>query len=71
MIVAPDGAAWGARRQQIDSTMVKALARAIRWRRMLENGAAATVAEIAATEMINASYGVVSHQPMCLLGPTP
>jgi hypothetical protein len=36
--------------------MVKALARAFRWRRMLETGAVATVREIAAAEKINESY---------------
>ena len=36
--------------------MVKALARAFRWRRMLETGVVATVTEIAARERINASY---------------
>jgi hypothetical protein len=36
--------------------MVKALARAFRWRRLLEAGTFATVEEIAAAEKINASY---------------
>ena len=36
--------------------MVKALARAIRWRKLLETGVFATVEEIAAAEKINASY---------------
>jgi hypothetical protein len=36
--------------------MVKALARAFRWRRILETGAVATVREIAAKEKINSSY---------------
>ena len=36
--------------------MIKALARAFRWRRMLEMGAVATVTEIAVLEKINASY---------------
>ncbi len=36
--------------------MIKALARAFRWRRMLDTGAVATVTEIAARERINASY---------------
>jgi len=36
--------------------MVKALARAFRWRKLLETGAFATVEEIAAAEKINASY---------------
>ena len=57
LILAPDGAAWAPPpRALIDSTLLKALARAFRWRRMLESGAAATVTEIAARERINPSY---------------
>jgi hypothetical protein len=36
--------------------MVKALARAFRWRRMLETGVVSTVREIATKEKINSSY---------------
>ena len=36
--------------------MVKAVARAFRWREMLESGQYATIAEIAAAEKINESY---------------
>jgi hypothetical protein len=36
--------------------MVKAIARAFRWRDMLESGMHATIAEIAAAEKINESY---------------
>ena len=39
-----------------DRTLVKALARAFRWRRMLETGKHSTVQEIAAAEKINSSY---------------
>jgi len=41
---------------QADVTLVKAIARAFRWRRMLETGRYATVKELAAAEKINASY---------------
>jgi hypothetical protein len=34
----------------------KAIARAFRWREMLENGTHATIAEIAAAEKINETY---------------
>jgi hypothetical protein len=43
-------------RRHIDNAMVKAIARAFRWREMLENGTHATIAEIAAAEKINESY---------------
>jgi hypothetical protein len=41
---------------RMDNTLVKALARAFRWQRMLETGAHATVADIALAERINPSY---------------
>jgi hypothetical protein len=48
--VAPRGAAAA------DITLLKALARAFRWRRMLESGRFATINELAAAEKINSSY---------------
>jgi hypothetical protein len=39
-----------------DITLIKAIARAFRWRRLLESGQFATVQELAAAEKINASY---------------
>lgn len=39
-----------------DSTLVKALARAFRWKRMLESGEFATIAELAECEGIAPSY---------------
>jgi hypothetical protein len=39
-----------------DTTLVKALARAFRWRRMIEAGRYGTINELAATEKINSSY---------------
>jgi hypothetical protein len=43
-------------RPRIDNTLVKALARAFRWRKLLETGVYATVAEMADAEGINRSY---------------
>ena len=39
-----------------DTTLVKALARAFRWRRMMETGRYSTIDELAAAETINSSY---------------
>lgn len=39
-----------------DITLIKAVARAFRWRRMLEAGQFGTISELAAAEKINASY---------------
>jgi hypothetical protein len=42
--------------RQTDDTLVKALARAFRWKRMLESGAFTTIAELAARDGIAPSY---------------
>ena len=42
--------------RRTDSTLVKALARAFRWKRMLESGEFATIAELAEREGIAPSY---------------
>jgi hypothetical protein len=56
-MIAPDGAtSWSPPRAQVDSAMVKAIARAHRWRRMLESGIYVTISELAAAEKINQSY---------------
>lgn len=49
----PEGAAQPRR---TDSALVKALARAFRWKRMLESGEFATIAELAEREGIAPSY---------------
>jgi hypothetical protein len=57
LVLAPDGTKTSAPpRHRIDNTMIKAIARAFRWRKHLETGKYATVAEIAAAEKINDSY---------------
>lgn len=56
-VISPDGVSTVVlSRPQVDSTLVKALARAFRWRKLLETGAYATIDEMAAAEKINASY---------------
>ena len=49
----PDGASS---QRKMDNTLVKALARAFRWKRMLETGEYATIAELAEREGIAPSY---------------
>ena len=57
LVISPDGVpSWAKPCTRIDSTMVKALARAFRWRKLLETGVYTTVEEIAAAENINPSY---------------
>lgn len=43
-------------RSRIDNTMVKAIARAFRWQRLLESGIHATLLDLARAEKINPSY---------------
>lgn len=49
----PDGA-YGY--SKMDNTLVKALARAFRWKRMLESGEFATIGELAQREGVAPSY---------------
>jgi hypothetical protein len=58
LVLAPNGMNVTAApsRRHIDDAMVKAIARAFRWREMLENGEHATIREIANAEKINESY---------------
>ena len=57
VVIAPNGTeAPVIAAARIDSTLVKALVRAFRWRRMLESGVVSTVGEIATREKINKSY---------------
>ena len=56
LAIAADGTALAPPRPRIDSTLVKALARAHRWNRLLESGRYASAAELAAAEKINPSY---------------
>jgi hypothetical protein len=49
----PDGASS---QRKIDNTLIKALARAFRWKRMLESGEFTTIAELAEHEGIAPSY---------------
>lgn len=58
LVLAPDGTnvTTAPVRRHVDSAMVKAIARAFRWREMLESGEYATIREIAAAEKINESY---------------
>ena len=56
-VASPDGeAAWAPRPTRIDSTQVKAIARAHRWQGMLEGGAFSSIGELAQAEQINPSY---------------
>ena len=57
VIIAPDGGdAWAPAKPRHDETLIRALARAHRWKRMLEEGTHGSVSEIAEAEKIDRSY---------------
>ena len=56
VIVAPPGCDGWAPPPKVDRALLKALARAHRWQRMLESGACATLADLADAERISRSY---------------
>ncbi len=55
LVVMPDAGVFTAP-LRMDVTLVKAVARAFRWRRMLEGGRYGTIDDLAAAEKINSSY---------------
>jgi hypothetical protein len=55
-MVTPEGTSWTPSRLRVDNTMAKALARAYRWKRLIESGQFASVADLASAEKINQSY---------------
>jgi len=57
LVLTPDGAEVTAPiTRHVDNAMVKAIARAHRWRRLIESGEYASITELAAAENINQSY---------------
>jgi len=56
LVLAPDGANWAPAGLKVDNVLVKAIARAFRWRKLLETGAYTTIGDLAAAERINPSY---------------
>lgn len=57
IVISPTGAdAWAPSRPRVDNAMVKALARAHRWQKLLVAGRYQTVRDLAEAENINPSY---------------
>ena len=54
-VITSDGAEW-APRPRVDNAMVKALARAFRWRKWLDTGVHATIEDLARTKGVHDSY---------------
>jgi hypothetical protein len=55
LVVTPDGAEW-APRPRVDNAVVKALARAFRWRKMLDIGVYGTIDDLAKAKGIAKTY---------------
>ena len=55
LVMMPDGAEW-APRPRVDNAMVRALARAFRWRQMLDEGVHATLEDLAQAKGVHATY---------------
>lgn len=55
-LVVPDVGPWVPPKTRVDNTLVKALARAHRWKRMLDEGRYSTVTELAAGEKLDRGY---------------
>ncbi len=69
LVIGPSGAdAWAPSRPRVDNAMVKALARAHRWQKLLDDGRYQTVRELAEAENINPSY-VARTLRLTLLAP--
>ena len=67
IVVMPEGAP--VERIRIDNTLVKALARAFRWKKMIDSGAFATIGDLAAHEKMPPSY-MTRVMRLTMLSPT-
>ena len=56
LVVVSAGAKALPERPRVNNALVKALARAFRWRKLLETGVYGTIEELTAGEKINSSY---------------
>lgn len=56
VVVPPDAPTWAPRRSRIDDTLIKALARAHRWKCMLDRCEYASMTELARSEDVTESY---------------
>jgi hypothetical protein len=56
LVLVPGGNHAVPDRPRVDNAMIKALARAFRWRKLLDTGVYCTIEDLAAAEKINSSY---------------
>ena len=55
-VISPDGHAWEASARLVDRALVRALVRAFRWQRLLDEGVYGTFDKLARAEGISQSY---------------
>jgi hypothetical protein len=55
-VISPDGGAWERPPSLVDSALVRALARAFRWQRLLDEGTHGTFDELAKAEGVSQSH---------------
>lgn len=68
LIIAPDGSAPAPAKPERDETMIRALVKAHRWRRRIENGRAKSITDLAAQEGVTDAY-VCRLLPLTCLAP--
>jgi hypothetical protein len=68
LIMTPEGVAAPARKLSRDETLVKALVRAHRWRRKIENGQAKSITDLAEQEAVTVAY-ICRILPLTCLAP--
>jgi hypothetical protein len=55
-VISPDGAMWERRPPLVDSALIRALARAFRWQRLLDEGTHGTFDDLAKAERVSQSH---------------
>jgi hypothetical protein len=55
-VISPDGHTWETSQPLVDRSLVRALARAFRWQRLLDNGVHGTFDDLARAERVSQSY---------------
>ena len=55
-VISPDGNSWVASAPLVDSTLVRALARAFRWQKLVDEGTYATFDDLAKAEHVSQSH---------------
>ena len=68
LIITPEGVAAPARKPSRDDTLIKALVRAHRWRRQIEQGRATSITDLAEQEGVTDAY-VCRLLPLTCLAP--